>query len=81
MPFNFIPFFSFFFLKSLENQIYQFFVKSEDQGEPKQVNQVPVEILVMGRNDTAPSFPVPRMLYFIKENERVCVCIIEILTF
>ena len=50
------------------NQIYQFFVKAEDGGEPRLENHASVEILVLGAKDTVPMFSFVQRSYYIQED-------------
>ena len=55
--------------KKHENQIYQFWVRAQDQGSPFQLHsEVPVEIYIMSQLDQAPIFSKRDSVYFIREN-------------
>ena len=58
-------------LTDAENQLFQFFVKATDGGSPALESHVPVEVLVMGRNDSPPKFSNTRRLFFVDEDEKV----------
>ena len=55
--------------KKHENEIYQFWVRAQDKGNPFQLHsEVPVEIYIMSQLDHAPIFSKRDNVYFIREN-------------
>ncbi|XP_014676997.1 PREDICTED: LOW QUALITY PROTEIN: protocadherin Fat 1-like, partial [Priapulus caudatus] len=59
----------------LKNEVHQFFVRASDGGMDA---DVPVEVMVMGEDDVAPSILHPTKPYFIKEDEPVGTAIATI---
>ncbi|XP_063239987.1 LOW QUALITY PROTEIN: fat-like cadherin-related tumor suppressor homolog [Bacillus rossius redtenbacheri] len=60
-----------FLLKSVlpwENQVFQFFVRAQDKGPTSLHADVPIDVFVMGRQDTAPLFQRTDEKFFIPEN-------------
>lgn len=58
--------FSLFF--SAEGQVFQFFVRATDNGEPEKHSDVPVNILIMGPKDVPPIFERKDETFFLSEN-------------
>ena len=58
--------------KEHENQVYQFFVRAQDNGQPFQLHaDVPVEIYIMSPLDRPPIFTKRDNVYYIRENSPV----------
>lgn len=58
--------------KMHENQVYQFFVRAQDKGQPFQLHSdVPVEVYIMSQLDRPPVFEKRDSLYYIRENSPV----------
>ncbi|GFN75010.1 fat cadherin [Plakobranchus ocellatus] len=58
-------------MATYENKVFQFFVRVTDQGNPPLKSHVPVEIMVLGRNDKPPRYPQEEKLFIVDENEQV----------
>ncbi|KAK3597674.1 hypothetical protein CHS0354_040047 [Potamilus streckersoni] len=58
-------------VEDLENEVFQFFVRAVDMGEPYFESNVNVEILVMFKDDRPPSFSQDNFSYFILESDPV----------
>uniref|UniRef100_T1J1P1 Uncharacterized protein n=1 Tax=Strigamia maritima TaxID=126957 RepID=T1J1P1_STRMM len=56
---------------SLENQVYQFFIRARDFGKPSLESEVPVDIFIMGPQDSPPKFPQRANQFFVRENTLV----------
>jgi hypothetical protein len=52
----------------LENQVYQFFVRAQDGGNPPLHSEVPVEIYIMSHLDRPPVFEKRDSIVYIAEN-------------
>lgn len=52
----------------IEGQVFQFFVRATDRGEPKRHADVPVNILIMGPKDRPPIFERKDDKFFYSEN-------------
>lgn len=56
---------------SMENQMYQFFVRAHDGGAPSLHADIPVDIYVMSQSDVAPQFEKRERVLFLMENSPV----------
>ncbi|KAK6173109.1 hypothetical protein SNE40_016628 [Patella caerulea] len=54
-----------------ENAVYQFFIRAKDEGGLPLENHVPVEILILGHEETPPTFDQPNYAFFIGEDAKV----------
>uniref|UniRef100_A0A1Y1MVJ3 Fat-like cadherin-related tumor suppressor homolog n=1 Tax=Photinus pyralis TaxID=7054 RepID=A0A1Y1MVJ3_PHOPY len=51
-----------------EGQVFQFFIRATDLGQPPKHTDVPINILIMGPKDQPPVFDIKDETYFIPEN-------------
>ncbi|XP_041359153.1 protocadherin Fat 1-like isoform X2 [Gigantopelta aegis] len=58
-------------LEAYTNNVYQFFVRARDQGQPSLEDHVSVHIVIMGANDVAPKFDKTEHAFFIPESEQI----------
>jgi len=51
-----------------ENQMFEFFIRAQDKGKPALHTDVPMEVYIMGPNDSPPVFQRKDDKYFFSEN-------------
>ncbi|CAL4113150.1 unnamed protein product, partial [Meganyctiphanes norvegica] len=54
-----------------ENEAYQFFIRAEDQGSPKQTSDVPVAIFLLPEDETPPQCSLKYAQFFVREDAPV----------
>ena len=52
----------------LENQVYQFFVRAKDSGNPALHSEVPVELYILSHLDKPPIFEKRDSIVYVSEN-------------
>lgn len=57
-----------YFIIFAEGQVFQFFVRATDLGQPPKHSDVPINILIMGPKDMPPIFERKDEKFFIPEN-------------
>lgn len=56
------------FLFFIEGQVFQFFIRATDGGQPEKHSDVPVNVLIMGSKDAQPIFERKDDKFFFSEN-------------
>jgi hypothetical protein len=65
-------------IKTLKNEIYQFFVRAQDKGIPSKHSEVPVEVYIMSPLDRPPIFERKDTLFYVDENSPINSVIVQL---
>lgn len=57
--------------ESMENQMFQFFVRAHDGGSPSLHSDIPVDVYIMSQSDVAPQFEKRERILFLSENAAI----------